>query len=103
PRGGRFIEMGKADNRDPAVVAREHAGVRYRAYDLFEAGPERIQQMLCDIVALFEQGVLSHAPIRSWDVRRGVEAFRYLREGRNTGKLVRTVPAPPDPEGTVLI
>ena len=26
PRGGRFIEMGKADIRDPQVVAREHPG-----------------------------------------------------------------------------
>ncbi|KJS51038.1 hypothetical protein VM98_39360, partial [Streptomyces rubellomurinus subsp. indigoferus] len=43
------------------------------------------------------------SPIRSWDVRRGQEAFRYLREGRNTGKVVLTVPAALDPEGTVLI
>ncbi|MBS2965992.1 type I polyketide synthase [Actinocrinis puniceicyclus] len=103
PRGGRFIEMGKADLRDPAVVAREHPGVRYRSYDLMEAGPERIQQMLREIVALFEAGALEHSPIRTWDVRRGVEAFRFLREGRNTGKIVLTVPAPPDGEGTVLI
>jgi NADPH:quinone reductase-like Zn-dependent oxidoreductase len=49
PRGGRFIEMGKTDIRDPEVVAREHAGVRYRSYDLLEAGPERIQEMLLEI------------------------------------------------------
>ncbi|QKW11258.1 type I polyketide synthase [Streptomyces sp. NA04227] len=103
PRGGRFIEMGKADLRDPDLVAADHPGVRYRSYDLFEAGPERIQEMLCEIVALFEKGVLEHAPVRTWDVRRGAEAFRFLREGRNTGKVVLTVPAPLDPEGTVLI
>ncbi|MEU4804934.1 type I polyketide synthase [Actinosynnema sp. NPDC023587] len=103
PRGGRFVEMGKADLRDPEVVAREHPGVRYRAYDLFEAGPERIQEMLLEVVGLFEQGVLSHSPIRTWDVRRGAEAFRFLREGRNTGKVVLTVPAPIDPDGTVLV
>ena len=103
PRGGRFIEMGKADIRDPEVVAREHPGVRYRSYDLFEAGPQRIQQMLREIVELFGRGVLAHAPIRSWDVRRGAEAFRFLREGRNVGKVVLTMPAPLDPDGTVLI
>jgi NADPH:quinone reductase-like Zn-dependent oxidoreductase len=103
PRGGRFIEMGKADIREPEVVAREHTGVRYRSYDLFEAGPERIQEMLRDLIALFEQGVLAHSPIRTWDVRRGRDAFRFLREGRNTGKVVLTVPAPLDPDGTVLI
>ncbi|MEK8142968.1 SDR family NAD(P)-dependent oxidoreductase [Streptomyces sp. M10(2022)] len=33
----------------------------------------------------------------------GAEAFRFLREGRNTGKVVLTVPAPLDQDGTVLI
>ena len=103
PRGGRFIEMGKTDIRDPEVVAREHAGVRYRSYDLLEAGPDRIQEMLREVTALFERGVLTPAPTRTWDVRRGKEAFRFLREGRNVGKVVLTVPAPLDPDGTVLI
>jgi acyl transferase domain-containing protein/NADPH:quinone reductase-like Zn-dependent oxidoreductase/acyl carrier protein len=103
PRGGRFVEMGKADVRDAEVVAREHPGVDYRAFDTFEAGPLRIQEMLREIVALFEKGVLTHPPVRTWDVRRGVDAFRFLREGRNVGKVVLTVPAPLDPHGTVLI
>jgi acyl transferase domain-containing protein/NADPH:quinone reductase-like Zn-dependent oxidoreductase/acyl carrier protein len=103
PRGGRFIEMGKADIRDPQAVARERPGVRYRSYDLFEAGPERMQEMLAEVMALFGQGVLARAPVRTWDVRRGAEAFRFLREGRNTGKVVLTVPVPLDPDGTVLI
>ncbi|MGC4750744.1 KR domain-containing protein, partial [Micromonospora sp. DT201] len=59
--------------------------------------------MLTEIVALFERGVLRHSPVRVWDVRRGAEAFRYLREGRNTGKVVLTVPAPLDPGGTVVV
>ncbi|MBS2965994.1 SDR family NAD(P)-dependent oxidoreductase [Actinocrinis puniceicyclus] len=101
PRGGRFVEMGKADIRDAGQLGK--SGVRYQAFDLFDAGPERIQQMLCEIVGLFQRGVLRHAPIRTWDVRRGVEAFRFLREGRNTGKVVLTIPVRPDPNGTVLI
>ncbi|MDG4810891.1 SDR family NAD(P)-dependent oxidoreductase [Micromonospora sp. WMMD1120] len=99
PPGGRFVEMGKADIRDADV----RAGVRYQAFDLFDAGPDRLQEMLREVVGLFERGVLSHAPIRAWDVREGREAFRFLREGRNTGKVVLTVPAPLDPDGTVLI
>src|SRR5260370_5210309 len=103
PRGGRFIEMGKADVRDSEVVAQINPGVAYRSYDLMEAGPERIGQLLAEVMALFGRGVLSPLPVRSWDVRRGAEAFRFLREGRNTGKVVLTVPAPLDPGGTVLI
>ncbi|MBJ8338090.1 SDR family NAD(P)-dependent oxidoreductase [Antrihabitans sp. YC3-6] len=103
PRGGRFIEMGKTDIRDPRVVADDHPGIRYRSFDLAEAGLERIQQMLTRIAAMFEQEVLAPAPIRTWDVRRGPDAFRYLREGRNIGKVVLTVPAPLDPDKTVLV
>ncbi len=103
PRGGRFVEMGKADIRDATEVAAAHPGVRYGAFDLLEAGPDRIQEMLREIAGLFSTGVLRHSPIRTWDVRRGADAFRFLREGRNVGKVVLTVPAPLDPDGTVLI
>ncbi|WP_370592635.1 type I polyketide synthase [Streptomyces sp. NBRC 109706] len=104
PRGGRFIEMGKADLRDADVIADERPGVTYRSYDLFEAGPERIQEMLLEIVSLFESGELAHSPVRRWDVRRGREAFRFLREGLNVGKVVLTVPVPlGEAGGTVLV
>ena len=77
--------------------------MRYRAFTANEAGPERIQEILREIVALFERGVLTHLPLRAWDVRRGVEAFRFMREARHVGKIVLTVPQPLDPQGTVLI
>ena len=44
---GVFMEMGKTDIRDPDVVAEEHPGVRYRAFDLFEAGRPRMHQRRC--------------------------------------------------------
>jgi NAD(P)-dependent dehydrogenase (short-subunit alcohol dehydrogenase family)/acyl carrier protein len=50
-----------------------------------------------------EQGVLRPLPVTVWDVRHAREAFRYLSQGRNVGKVVLSVPAPLDPEGTVLI
>ena len=103
PGGGRFLEMGKADIRDGERIAGERPGVRYHAFDAQEAGPERIQEILREIVALFERGVLMHLPVRAWDVRRGVEAFRFMREARHVGKIVLTVPQPLDSQGTVLI
>ncbi|MEV0074166.1 MULTISPECIES: type I polyketide synthase [unclassified Amycolatopsis] len=103
PRGGRFLEMGKTDRRDPAEVAERHPGVRYQAYDVLEAGPERTQEMLREILALFEQGVLTPPPITTWDVRRGREAFRALSQARLVGKVVLTMPRPLPAGGTVLI
>jgi NADPH:quinone reductase-like Zn-dependent oxidoreductase/acyl carrier protein len=103
PRGGRFVEIGKTDIRDPERVAAEHPAVSYRAFDLLEAGPDRLGAMLAELVALFERGELRHSPIRSWDLRRAPEAFRHLREGRNTGKVVFELPRLLDPEETVLL
>jgi len=103
PRGGRFIEMGKADVRDPEAVASSHAGVSYRAFDIGEAGPERLAEMMRELMELFAGGSLRLEPIATWDVRRAIQAFRHLRDGRNVGKVVLTIPQPLDPQGTVLI
>jgi acyl transferase domain-containing protein/NADPH:quinone reductase-like Zn-dependent oxidoreductase/acyl carrier protein len=103
PRGGRFIEIGKTDIRDADEVAAQHAGVAYQAFDLLEAGPGRIQTMLSEVVSLFEQGVLHHLPVSTWDLRRGPDAFRHMREAKHVGKIVLCVPQPPERDGTVLI
>ena len=50
--------MGKTDIRDPERIAAAHPGVSYQAFDLVEAGPERIQAMLTEILGLFEEGAL---------------------------------------------
>ncbi|MFF3110112.1 SDR family NAD(P)-dependent oxidoreductase [Kitasatospora sp. NPDC057904] len=101
--GGRFLEMGKTDVRDPEVVAAAYDGVRYQAFDLVDAGPDGIRAMLTDLMGLFGRGVLRLPPVTVWDVRRAAEAFRYLSQARHVGKVVVTVPSGFDPQGTVLI
>ncbi|MEV0331090.1 SDR family NAD(P)-dependent oxidoreductase, partial [Micromonospora echinospora] len=103
PRGGRFVEMGKTDVRDPQLVAEQHPGVTYQAFELNQAGGERIGQMLSELLALFEQGMLKPLPIRVWDVRQARQALRHISQARHVGKVVLTVPAPVDPDGTTLI
>ncbi len=102
--GGRFLEMGKTDIRDPQEVAERHPGVLYRAFDLIEAGPERIQAMLVSLLELFEQGAIELPPIRAWDVRRAAEAFRFMAQARHVGKIVLSIPSRHVGEGgTILI
>ncbi|MFD8985291.1 SDR family NAD(P)-dependent oxidoreductase, partial [Streptomyces sp. NPDC059564] len=101
--GGRFLEMGKTDVRDPERVAAEHRGAAYTAFDTIEAGPDRIGAMLRELVALFETGSLRPLPVTCWDVRRAPDALRHLSQARHIGKLVLTVPVPHDPAGTVLV
>ncbi|MEU7757294.1 SDR family NAD(P)-dependent oxidoreductase, partial [Micromonospora sp. NPDC049171] len=101
--GGRFIEIGKTDLRDPQAVAATHGGVAYRAFDLREAGPDRIREMLAEILRLFRSGALTPMPVTRWDLGRAPEAFRVLRQGTHVGKLVLSLPEGPDPAGTVLV
>ncbi|HEY5195315.1 MAG TPA: SDR family NAD(P)-dependent oxidoreductase, partial [Solirubrobacteraceae bacterium] len=104
PRGGRFLEMGKTDIRDPDQVAKVYPGVAYQALDLPQAGVERIQQMLREILELFERGVLDPLPVRTWDVRRAPEAFRFMSQAKHVGKIVLRMPAGSiEPAGTALV
>ncbi|MFH8371880.1 SDR family NAD(P)-dependent oxidoreductase, partial [Streptomyces sp. NPDC018031] len=103
PRGGRFLEMGKSDIRDPEQVAAGHPGVHYQTFDVIEAGPDRLGAMLTEVVDLLARGELTPLPVRSWDVRRAPEAFRYVSQARHIGKVALTMPRRWDEPGTVLL
>ncbi|WP_225851368.1 zinc-binding dehydrogenase, partial [Streptomyces sp. HPF1205] len=100
PRGGRFLEMGKTDVRDADSLPE---GVVYRAFDLFDAGADRIAEMLGELGGLFASGVVSVLPVRCWDVRQAREAFRFVSQAKHIGKVVLTVPHDLDPDKTVLV
>ncbi|WP_280398788.1 type I polyketide synthase [Nocardia carnea] len=103
PAGGWFIELGKTDIRVPDEVGASYPGVRYRAIDLNDVARDRIATMWDELTALFGSGDLPALPVSGWDVRQVRAAFRFIGQARHTGKVVLTVPAPPDPDGTVLI
>ncbi|WP_344599107.1 SDR family NAD(P)-dependent oxidoreductase, partial [Streptomyces violaceusniger] len=102
-QGGRFVEMGKADVRDAAAIAAGHRGAVYRAFDVLEAGPERIGQMLAEIVDLFGSGKLKPLPVTVFETAAAVDGLRYLQTGRNVGKVVLRLPMGLDRQGTVVI
>ncbi|MBO1420339.1 MDR/SDR family oxidoreductase, partial [Streptomyces sp. FH025] len=100
--GGRFVEMGKTDVRDPEQVRHAH-GVTYRAFDLLELDPDVLGRMLRELTGLFAAGALRPLPVACWDVRRAVDAFRFLSQARHIGKVVLTMPAAAGRAGTVLL
>ncbi|MGW0517176.1 type I polyketide synthase [Crossiella sp. NPDC003009] len=109
--GGRFLEMGKTDIREPAEVEAAHPGVTYRVFDLTTlarpepdfpgADPERLRDILAEVLVLFDKGVLQPSPLTTWDIRRAKEAFRFLAQAKGVGKVVLTIP--PTTHHTVLI
>ncbi len=90
-RGGNFVEMGKTDIRDPRRVAADHPGVGYRAFDLYEAGPDALREMFGAVMELFADGRVHLNPISIRDVRDARTAFREMSQGRHVGKLVLEV------------
>ncbi len=104
--GGRLIEMGKTDIRDAQAIATQYPGASYRAFDLSEAGPQRIEAMLGELRELFDTQVLHRLPVTTWDVRCAAQAYRFISQARHIGKVVLTMPsalADGLAEGTVLI
>jgi mycoketide-CoA synthase len=101
--GGRFIEMGKTDIRDPSELAAAYPGAFYRFFDLGSVEPERIADMFARILALIERGVLKPLPTRTWDLRRAPEALRFVSQARHVGKIVLTLPPRIERQGTALI
>ncbi|MEU9532052.1 SDR family NAD(P)-dependent oxidoreductase [Streptomyces sp. NPDC048213] len=101
--GGRFVEMGIADLRDPEEVAAVRPGVAYRPFELLDMAPDRVADTLARVLALFEAGELAPLPVTTWDVGRAPDAFRHFGQARQTGKVVLTLPPREAPDGTVLI
>ncbi|NVB36497.1 SDR family NAD(P)-dependent oxidoreductase [Pseudenhygromyxa sp. WMMC2535] len=103
PRGGRFLEMGKTDLREPQEIASNYEGVNYRPFDLLVLDPELIAKMFAQLVLLFEQGVLSPTTISRWELNDASEAFRHVSQARHVGKVVFDVPRALNPQGTVML
>ncbi|WP_406728603.1 SDR family NAD(P)-dependent oxidoreductase [Streptomyces sp. GD-15H] len=103
PRGGRFVEMGKTEILRADDVAEQHPGVAYTAFDLLEVDPDRIRSMLAELGELFRAGVLTPLPVTAWPAGQARAALRHLQHARHVGKLALVLPAPLDPDGTVLV
>ena len=105
PRGGVFVEMGKTDLRDPAAGRGRSPGGGLPGVRAGQAGPDRLGEILAEVMGLLADGVLAVPPVRRWDVRRAREAFRFMSQARHTGKIVLTIPPTrrPPGAGTVLV
>nr|ALP32043.1 CycC [Streptomyces sp. NCIB 11649] len=104
PRGGRFLELGESERRDPGETATLHPGVEYAAHDLGRTDPDLLRTLLAELVALFESGVLHPLPVAVWPLTRAEAALRHMATARHSGKaVVLTVDRAPDSEGTALV
>ena len=89
--GGRFLEIGKTDIRDPADVAAVRSDVSYHVIDLERMGYEeggRLRGIFDAVMAGFDKGLFRPLPLRTFPLDRAGRAFHYMAEARHIGKVV---------------
>ncbi|MFE5549746.1 SDR family NAD(P)-dependent oxidoreductase [Streptomyces sp. NPDC056534] len=101
--GGRYLEMGKTDVRDPSQIRALYPGLDYFAFDLSKWESGQGTHIVKALAPAFTQGVYQPLPVRQWSLERTREALRALLHGHTVGKAVVMAPDQWDPEGTVLI
>ncbi|MDO9106548.1 MAG: SDR family NAD(P)-dependent oxidoreductase [Methylovulum sp.] len=92
---GRFLELGKRD-----FYENTHIGLRpfrnnisYFGIDadqLMQERPELTQQLFHDMMQLFRTGVLHPLPYTVFDANQAIDAFRYMQQAKQIGKIVVT-------------
>ena len=90
---GRFLELGKRDffENTPIGLRPFKNNISYFGIDadqLLVARPELAGRLFREVMALFRGGVLSPLPVRVFPAERVIDAFRYMQQARQIGKVV---------------
>lgn len=90
---GRFLELGKRDfYADTPIGLRPFRNnISYFGIDadqLMVEQPALTEKLFGEMMALFEQGELQPIPYRLFDAANIAEAFRYMQQSRQIGKVV---------------
>ncbi len=90
---GRFVEIGKADIYRNSKLGLERLGenISYFAVDVDRLAlqkPELHQQVLSEVVALFERGELQPHEITEFPISKLPEALRFMTRAAYRGKIV---------------
>lgn len=111
---GRFLELGKRDFYQNTRIGLRpfRNNISYFGIDadqLMSERPDLTRRLFAQMMELFEQGILCPLPYQEFDANEVVEAFRYMQQARQIGKVVVTyrnpiqhVVDPRGPAATVL-
>jgi len=91
--GGRFLEIGKRDIYADASLSLEpfRNNLALFAIDLdqwFQQQPARMGDLLRSIADRFEAGELQPLPVSTYPADQTQEAFRFMQQGKQIGKVV---------------
>jgi NADPH:quinone reductase-like Zn-dependent oxidoreductase len=106
---GRFLELGKTDIYMNRMIGLEpfQNNLSYFAIDmdrLYRQKPAKIAQVLAELDAHFAAGRYTALPCTEFAAANVVDAFRYMRQRKNIGKVVvRMAAAASSQQGDVCI
>ncbi len=94
---GRFLELGKRDFYENTRIGLRpfRNNIAYFGIDadqLMQEQPALTQALFGEVMALFDEGILHPLPYRLFEADEVVEAFRYMQQARQIGKIVVTYP-----------
>jgi NADPH:quinone reductase-like Zn-dependent oxidoreductase/NAD(P)-dependent dehydrogenase (short-subunit alcohol dehydrogenase family)/acyl carrier protein len=100
---GRFLELGKRDFYENTKVGLRpfRNNLSYFGIDsdqLMREKPRLTQSLFEEMMALFADGTLSPLPFTAFDSNSVIDAFRYMQQARQIGKVVVTYEQPPTAE-----
>ncbi|MBV7486182.1 type I polyketide synthase [Bordetella sp. BOR01] len=92
---GRFLELGKRDFYENTRIGLRpfRNNISYFGIDadqLLRERPALTRRLFAEMMALFEQGALHPLPYQEFDANDVVDAFRYMQQARQIGKIVIT-------------
>ncbi|AYG44007.1 type I polyketide synthase [Pseudomonas sp. Leaf58] len=96
---GRFLELGKRDFYQNTRIGLRpfRNNISYFGIDadqLMSERPQLTRRLFAEMMALFAQGILHPLPFREFDANQVVEAYRYMQQARQIGKVVVTYANP---------
>jgi len=94
---GRFIEIGKRDIWSEQQVHDQRPDVTYfiLALDqLAQDHPEEVQVLFQEVMELFAAKALSPIPHTVFPLAKAIDAFKYLQQAKQIGKVVINLPSP---------
>lgn len=97
---GRFLELGKRDFYENTRIGIRpfRNNLSYFGIDsdqLMKEKPELTQQLFREMMRLFESNDFQPLPYTLFSADQVVEAFRYMQQARQIGKVVINYPQPP--------
>ncbi len=96
---GRFLELGKRDFYQNTRIGLRpfRNNISYFGIDadqLMSERPTLTRRLFAEMMDLFAQGILHPLPFREFDANQVVEAYRYMQQARQIGKVVVTYANP---------